>query len=132
MAHSINPRATAKQCQHEQGRANSCEFITSYMLRSTNGTLWDSLIKMAPYTGGLDTIKVNAVGWVGGGCQKLKDIFVDSTSLTDDLNFQIQNNKDIPLPIKHAIDRSYRVSPNSGQRPNTDQCHSCRSGHCSP
>ena len=51
-AHFANLKATAYQCQHEEGRANSHKFILPYMLRLvsfTNGTLRDPLTKMAPY-----------------------------------------------------------------------------------
>ena len=66
------------------------------------------------------------IGWMGD-CWTLMGIFVDSANSDRQFFFKLlsQNNKDIPLQIKHATDGSQRVIPNCRQRPNTHRCHSC-------
>ena len=66
------------------------------------------------------------IGWMGD-CWTLMGIFVDSANSDRQffLNSQVQNNKDIPLQIKHATDGSQRVIPNCRQQLNTHRCHSC-------
>ena len=52
MAQSTNPKATANQCQHEEGSLVEQTRVSFFLLRlvsSTNGTLWDSPTKMVPY-----------------------------------------------------------------------------------
>ena len=58
------------------------------------------------------------IRWMGD-CWTLKGIFVDSANSDRQffLNSQIQNNKDIPLQIKHAADGCQQL--------NTHRCHSC-------
>ena len=53
---SANPKATANQCQHEEGSLVEqtrvsffCRKCSVRLVSFTNGTLWDSPTKMAPY-----------------------------------------------------------------------------------
>ena len=65
------------------------------------------------YSGG--RLHIIHIGWMGD-CWILKGMLVDSANSDRQfLNSQVQNNKDIPLQIKHATDGSQRVIPNCRQ-----------------